>query len=586
MDENFEDYVDTSSFDDTSADIGDTDNFSEPMDVESMMNDIPAEPIDSFDVEPTDGGFEAEIPAAETVDIDGLMYDAANTYTTEDIPYDALDSSDIPSDIDDYETDSGSDIADLMDEAAIESLDESAIDTTDAEDTAENDIETLMNNVEPASDIAGDLSEIETDVPENSNDSDIVDANTDIIGGITDITEDEQSETDGTLTEGIDAQSDSPIDTDLSAYDQLLNYYSSHNYGRLDYAEYSKDPEWQALNNAYLQEFERESVDDGGNETPDISDIRNELVAAGIPENSPELDVILANEQDGIGAIEETAHGPSSLDDSIDGYTNSTPIEPVESIIVDDEVSSESEYLSQHDTEAFDEDFTDTNALQNTSEDIQPDEIQIDTNDVSEETAEAEQDIPQELPEETPAATDLPNEINYDEVFEGLDSYDFDGIDYASDVDRLDNSLENFDSGTWEGLTLDEQKDAMTDLAEYVKDVIGFDNPPQIVYYNNPVNGDYGGYSPESNTLAVNEYMLYDNEEAADTVAHELWHAYQHQRASNPQSTKDYQYQYGFDNYISPEDDFMEYQNQLVEAEARAFAQQFKDRLNMKGRRI
>ena len=184
------------------------------------------------------------------------------------------------------------------------------------------------------------------------------------------------------------------------------------------------------------------------------------------------------------------------------------------------------------------------------------------------------------------SAADLPNEINYDEVFEGLDDYDFDGIDYASDTDRLDSSLDSFSSGTWERLTLDEQKSAINELAGYVEDVIGFDDPPEIIYYNNPVEGDYGGYSPDSNTLEVNEYMLYNNDEAADTVAHELWHAYQHQRASNPQSAKDFQYQYGFDNYIRYEDDIIGYQEQLVEAEARAFAQQFKDRLNMKGRHI
>ena len=181
---------------------------------------------------------------------------------------------------------------------------------------------------------------------------------------------------------------------------------------------------------------------------------------------------------------------------------------------------------------------------------------------------------------------DVPQDIDYDAVYSGLDSYDFDGIDYSSDVDRLDSSLENFQNGTWENLSVDEQKAAMSDLADYVKDVIGFDNPPQIVYYNNPVDGDYGGYSPGTNTLEVNEHMLYDNNEAADTIAHELWHAYQHERAMNPQSAKDYQYQYGFENYIRPNDDFTAYQDQLVEAEARAFAQQFKDRLSTKRRSI
>lgn len=179
---------------------------------------------------------------------------------------------------------------------------------------------------------------------------------------------------------------------------------------------------------------------------------------------------------------------------------------------------------------------------------------------------------------------DVLENIDYNQAFEGLDSYDFDGINYSDNLERLDASLDSFQSNTWENLSIDEQKDAMNGLAEYVEDVIGFENPPEIVYYNNPVDGDYGGYSAATNTLEVNEYMLYENEEAADTIAHELWHAYQHERAENPTSTKDYLYQYGFDNYVRPEDDFSAYQDQLVEAEARAFAQQFKDRLNL-GRR-
>ena len=181
---------------------------------------------------------------------------------------------------------------------------------------------------------------------------------------------------------------------------------------------------------------------------------------------------------------------------------------------------------------------------------------------------------------------DILENIDYNQAFEGLDSYDFDGIDYSDDTERLDASLENFQSEAWDNMELDEQKDAMNGLAEYVEDIIGFNDPPRIVYYNNPEEGDYGGYSPATNTLEVNEYMLYNNEEAADTIAHELWHAYQHERANNPCSEKDYLYQYGFENYIRPKDDFTAYQDQLVEAEARAFAQQFKDRLNMSRRTL
>lgn len=774
MGEDFEDSVDTSSFDDISTDTTDTSGFSDPVDVGGMMDDIPTEPIESFDVEPIDSSFETDLPTAEATDINSLMDDAADTYSTEDVPSDALDSSgldpsDISSDIDDYEMDAGSDIADLMDEAAIESLDEDVMDTTEVNEPTDNDIEVLMNDVEPVSDTTENLSEIEMDISENSNDngnevesllateelsqdatsdlmedldsdtteetpevsdvstlmdeSDVddtvplaedsleemsddfgtedvtpveVDAENEIgeeviseetepldsmpaeietesNADVTDVSEDEQGEVEEALVEVSDTEPNSPLDAEVSAYDQLADYYNSHNYGQQDYAEYSKDPEWQELNNAYLQELGREPIDYSGDKSSDISDIHDELIAAGIPEGSPELEAIMANEQAGLDAIVEAQESSSPPIDPIDGGASNPPIDPIESL---EDVGSSSEpvHLTQSDVEEFIENSSDKDALQNLRDGIESGDIQIDVDDaaegngtgpvltrdaseqwesgnraiddnieamrddlrdkgledgpemesivmaerarmqeelernirgdfsdpyqkpdfeellqerqVSEGLAANGQDMPQDISEETPTVTDLPNEINYDEVFEGLDDYDFDGIDYATDTERLDSSLENFDSSTWEGLSLDERKAAMTDLADYVKDVIGFDNPPAIVYYNNPVDGDYGGYSPGSNTLEVNEYMLYNNEEAADTVAHELWHAYQHQRANNPQSAKDYQYQYGFDNYIRPEDDFAGYQDQLVEAEARAFAQQFKDRLNMKGRRI
>jgi hypothetical protein len=169
--------------------------------------------------------------------------------------------------------------------------------------------------------------------------------------------------------------------------------------------------------------------------------------------------------------------------------------------------------------------------------------------------------------------------IDYDVVFEGLDEYNFDGKDIAQNSEQLNSLLEGFTEDNWNNMELEGQKEQINGLFDYVNDVLGLENPPNIEYYNEPEKGNYGGYNPSTNTLSINEYMLYDSNEAADTVAHELWHAYQHERASNPQSPKDFQYQFGFDNYISPGDDFDGYQSQLVEAEARAFADQFKGAL-------
>lgn len=461
MGEDFENSVDTSSFDDISTDTTDTSSFSDPVDVGDMMDDIPAEPLESFDVEPLDNSFETELPTAEATDIDSLMDGAADTYMTEEVPSDTLDSSgldpsDLSSDIDDYEMDAGSDIADLMDEAAIESFDEVAMDTTEVNDSTDNDIETLMNDVELVSDTAENPSEIEMDTIENDDDninevesllateelsqddaSDLVeeldsdnteemqeatdvsalmdesdvgdtipfvdesiedtsddfetedvppvetdmeeneigteeisegtepldstqiDADTETNSSVTDISEDEQGELEGALSDVSDTQPGSPLDAEVSAYDQLADYYNSHNYGQQDYAEYSKDPEWQELNNAYLQELGREPIDYSGGETSDITDIRDELIAAGIPENSPELDAILANEQEGIENIQDL---DSPAESSIDGETDATydepPLDNSEPQITDSEIDEEVESNPQTGSEDISSDIT------------------------------------------------------------------------------------------------------------------------------------------------------------------------------------------------------------------------------------
>ena len=145
---------------------------------------------------------------------------------------------------------------------------------------------------------------------------------------------------------------------------------------------------------------------------------------------------------------------------------------------------------------------------------------------------------------------------------------------------QTDAVLDNFQEDKWSDLSLEEQKQSMKDLADCVASDTGNENPPEIIFRDDMNDGEYGGYNPETNTLEVNENMLDDSAEAADTVAHEMWHAHQQQCAMDPTSEKGREYQEGFDNYISPEYDFEGYENQMVEAEAREYAQGFKDRLN------
>lgn len=437
MGEDFEDSVDTSSFDDISTDTTDTSSFSDPVDVGDMMDDIPAEPLESFDVEPLDSSFETELPTAEATDIDSLMDGAADTYMTEEVPSDTLDSSgldpsDLSSDIDDYEMDAGSDMVDLMDKAAMESLDDVSLDSSEANETNEDDIEALMNDAETVSEAdenlpttetnafdGGEETEIEvesilnteevpsseasdlqddipSDITEDASElldvSDLMDEteindpgsfvdesleNTTITDEMTEmspaeadikdevatdeisdidepsdsivdktdadnnidiqeIQQDTQEETEMTLD-----MKDTPLDAELSAYDQLADYYNSHNYGQQDYAEYSKDPEWQELNNAYLQEQGREPVDYSNGEAPNINDIRDELIAAGIPEGGSELDAILANEQAGINMSNNSKTEGNIIEEDMNDLLSREPLEQSDSDVYKAKTNSE-----------------------------------------------------------------------------------------------------------------------------------------------------------------------------------------------------------------------------------------------------
>ena len=265
---------------------------------------------------------------------------------------------------------------------------------------------------------------------------------------------------------------------------------------------------------------------------------------------------------------------------------------------VDNEVEREFPELTDDDLEAFltleDEIYDDTygnidsissnNIWNNEQEDITSQDL---LNEVSTDFQFVDNngyDKGEELIDEETNDQSLSETLTEDEmiaIHEGLESYDFQGIDYLEDSERLDESLVNFTSEKWENMGLNEQKESIDDLARYIIDVTGLENPPSIEYYNNPEEGDYGGYSEKNNTLFINEYMLHQNDEAADTVAHELWHAFQHQRAKNPNTRLDMMYSENFNDYIKPKDDMVGYQSQLIESEARAFAEQIKERLRL-----
>lgn len=167
------------------------------------------------------------------------------------------------------------------------------------------------------------------------------------------------------------------------------------------------------------------------------------------------------------------------------------------------------------------------------------------------------------------------NEIIQDNYYDDADLAAV--IDIYSDKQQLEAIMGDFTRETWENLTITEQQERIDDLKNYIVDCIGLENPPEVTYYYNENPGDYAYVDPNANVICINEYNLWNNEEAADTIAHELWHSYQHQRANILENERDQLYLEGFENYISCDIDPIGYEEQFVEADAREFAQRFKD---------
>lgn len=162
----------------------------------------------------------------------------------------------------------------------------------------------------------------------------------------------------------------------------------------------------------------------------------------------------------------------------------------------------------------------------------------------------------------------------YEEEFE---------FDFELD-DEIQYALERFNLERWENLSENEKVDAIYELASVIGDRLGLEDKPVVRFYDGR-DGSCGAYLPGVNIIEINRNILANPTEVVDTVAHEARHAYQHQRAVLQETKQDILYRINFENYISPiplADGkylfFTDYQDQLVEAEARAFANIFRDK--------
>ncbi len=158
-------------------------------------------------------------------------------------------------------------------------------------------------------------------------------------------------------------------------------------------------------------------------------------------------------------------------------------------------------------------------------------------------------------------------------------------IDFSID-DRLANILDKFSPESWEYMDDPEKYAVISEFVSALGEGLDLEDIPEAVAFNDK-NDAYGFYAPADNTINLNRQYFNNPVELVNTIAHEMRHAYQEYRAVLLETREDSLYRVNLDNYISPIQlpggdwlFFTDYQDQYVEADARAFADLFTETMN------
>lgn len=160
------------------------------------------------------------------------------------------------------------------------------------------------------------------------------------------------------------------------------------------------------------------------------------------------------------------------------------------------------------------------------------------------------------------------------------DEDEFDFSDIPMDDELFKKIIDYFKPDNWENLDDPDKMAVMRSLVNYLSDKLDLPQPPRIRLYYGPLY-QCGYYNPVSNMININVAHLDDPKETLDTIAHETRHAYQHMRAYKLENMMDLLFKINLtpENYVSWEMSPDLYESQLVEADARAFANYVKSKL-------
>lgn len=173
--------------------------------------------------------------------------------------------------------------------------------------------------------------------------------------------------------------------------------------------------------------------------------------------------------------------------------------------------------------------------------------------------------------------TESNDALLYDVFDRSEEEFDFD-LNIDDDIIKLLQDIKDIE---WQYLEEDEKMEMIDALSNKISEMLELKERPEVTYYDAEEN-DCGAYNQATNSIELNCSLLANPDELIETIAHELRHAYQYQKSMAPETRLDLLYRVNFENYISPISlgdgkylFFTDYQDQLVEVEARAFAKQF-----------
>lgn len=156
--------------------------------------------------------------------------------------------------------------------------------------------------------------------------------------------------------------------------------------------------------------------------------------------------------------------------------------------------------------------------------------------------------------------------------------FDFDVYD-----EKLQDALQLFREDEWNELDYAERIGTSKALIDTLASMLGIEEIPDLELFDG-IEDLRGQFVSRENKVEINTIGFETPGRLVETIAHEMRHAYQEMRAMLGETKQDILYALNFENYISPVEIgdrkflfFSDYQDQLVEAEARAFAKLFRE---------